>query len=158
MSFMRSQVITGIEIDSIVFVLKLAGSKFQDAELDELLKIAGENQLKNTSFVIFINMVVNQSGMVDELMNGAFMDSKLQEEEEDLKLLYMNMEFKEDYSISDHLKREFRRKKFMRVVQALSERNFKIFLVNPYEFTARGKEQVRILLHKMQDYILDDSK
>ena len=158
MGFMRSQVYTGIEIDSVVFVLKLVGNKFQDSELDELLKIAGENQLKNASFVVFINAFINQSGAIEELMNAVQSEHRIQEEEEDLRVLYMNMEFKEGYQVPEQLKREFRRKKFMRVVQALSERNFKIFLVNPFEFTSKGRDQVRFLIHKMQDYILDDSK
>jgi hypothetical protein len=158
MGFLRSQVYTGIEIDAVIFVLKLTSNKFVDSELDELLRITGENQLRKSSFVIFINMFVNQSGAIDELMNGAMGDQKPQDEEEDLRLLFMNMEFKEGYLVNDHLKREFRRKKFMRIVQALSERNFKMYLVNPFEFTTRGKEEVRALLRKMQDYILDDSK
>ena len=124
---------SGIEIDFIVHILKVEDNKINPTDLDDLSMLVNESQLKGSSFIILLNQFI--TNLFSEDRNAIQNEDG---DDEDLKEIAMNMITKEDFSLHPDLKKELKRKKFQSIVQSLSERNFKICIMNLFERSTVG--------------------
>ena len=60
MMFMRRQIYSGVDIDVIVFVVKTSRYAIQDSDLDDLLMLLSENDIKKSRFAVVMNEFVKE--------------------------------------------------------------------------------------------------